>query len=195
MADQPQQRPGGRAERPQYGEGVDAIRQAAVAIATERGLAALTLRTVAERAGVSHALVRYHFGTRDRLVSTAVEEAVGRTLYLSAESTEPLSQRIDGTTEELRIQYQAMLAGDWPESIEHAYDRYRDEVTSWLAAHSLPPRPEFVLLLVAALDGLALQRLTQGPGVDVDPAIALLLDLLQSSASASAPPTGGSDSD
>ncbi|MFC4950336.1 TetR/AcrR family transcriptional regulator [Pseudonocardia sp. GCM10023141] len=43
------------------------IRDAAMAEFAERGLAGTTIRAVAERAGVSPALVQHHFGTKQRL--------------------------------------------------------------------------------------------------------------------------------
>ena len=43
------------------------IREAATAEIAERGAAHATIRRIAERAGVSPALVQHHFGTKDRL--------------------------------------------------------------------------------------------------------------------------------
>lgn len=43
------------------------IRDAALAVFAERGVAGATIRGVAERAGVSPALVQHHFGTKDGL--------------------------------------------------------------------------------------------------------------------------------
>lgn len=43
------------------------IRDAAMAVFAERGVAGATIRGIAERAGVSPALVQHHFGTKDAL--------------------------------------------------------------------------------------------------------------------------------
>lgn len=51
------------------------IRDAAMAVFAERGTAGTTIRAVAERAGVSPALVQHHFGTKERL-RTACDEHV-----------------------------------------------------------------------------------------------------------------------
>lgn len=44
------------------------------------GLRALTYRAVAAEAGVSHGLVRHHFGTRDQLIAEAMEYAIDQSL-------------------------------------------------------------------------------------------------------------------
>lgn len=58
--------PGGRADR-------GALVVAAVALADDEGAAAVTLRRVASRAGVSLAAVQSAFGSRDRLVEAVVQ--------------------------------------------------------------------------------------------------------------------------
>lgn len=160
--------------RPAYGEGVAALRAAALALATEVGLRAVTLRGVAERAGVSHGLVRHHFGTRDGLVAATVAEAASRTMYLEINDDAPLSARIDRTHGALRVQYDTMLSDPGTKAIDDVYARYRAEVAQWLELHGRAPDHATVLLVVAALDGLALQRLSRGDEVDVDGAFAAL---------------------
>ena len=56
------------------------ILQAAVALAGEQGLAALTLRSVAERAGVTPALVAHYRPSMDALVAEVFAEVVGEEL-------------------------------------------------------------------------------------------------------------------
>ncbi len=170
---------GSRRSHPAYGEGVAAIRAAALAIATERGLHAVTLRAVAERAGVSHGLVRHHFGTRDGLISATVAEAASRTMYLEINDEAPLSSRIDRTLGELRVQYSTMLSEPGTEAIDDVYAQYRAEVGQWLDRHGAAADEDTVLLVVAALDGLALQRLSRGDEVDVDGAFAALSRLIR----------------
>ncbi|MBO0852884.1 MAG: TetR/AcrR family transcriptional regulator [Nocardia sp.] len=46
----------------------------------ERGLAKVTARDIAGAAGVSLAAIGYHFGTKDRLITEAVNEAAGTEL-------------------------------------------------------------------------------------------------------------------
>jgi AcrR family transcriptional regulator len=45
-----------------------AVQKAAFELLAERGPRAVTIRDVAERAGVNHALVHRHFGTKDELI-------------------------------------------------------------------------------------------------------------------------------
>jgi AcrR family transcriptional regulator len=56
------------------------ILRAAYDVAARSGVEALTLRSVAQRAGVSHATVLFHFERRDQLVATLLD----RVLYATA---------------------------------------------------------------------------------------------------------------
>ncbi|CAN5876950.1 TetR/AcrR family transcriptional regulator [soil metagenome] len=49
------------------------IMEASFAVAARAGIGGLTVRAVATEARVSHALVLFHFGTKDRLVSELLE--------------------------------------------------------------------------------------------------------------------------
>jgi TetR/AcrR family transcriptional regulator, repressor for neighboring sulfatase len=51
-----------------------AVQQAAVELLAERGPREVTVRTVAARAGVNHALIHRHFGTKDALIRAVVSE-------------------------------------------------------------------------------------------------------------------------
>ena len=51
-----------------------AVQAATVELLAERGPREMTIRDVAERAGVNHALVHRHFGTKDALIRAAVAE-------------------------------------------------------------------------------------------------------------------------
>ena len=52
--------------------------QAATDHVLERGLAQLSLRRIADSAGVSHAALLHHFGTREQLVAEIVERVLDR---------------------------------------------------------------------------------------------------------------------
>ncbi|MDT4892904.1 MAG: TetR/AcrR family transcriptional regulator, repressor for neighboring sulfatase [Pseudonocardiales bacterium] len=49
-----------------------AVQEAALELLAERGPREVTIRDVAERAGVNHALVHRHFGTKDDLIRAVV---------------------------------------------------------------------------------------------------------------------------
>lgn len=51
------------------------ILQAAFRTLATQGYAALSVREIAKDAGVNHALINYHFGTKDRLVIAVLDEA------------------------------------------------------------------------------------------------------------------------
>jgi TetR/AcrR family transcriptional repressor of bet genes len=55
---------------------------AAVAVAGREGIARLTVRAVAAQAGVSHALVLFHFGRKERLVQELLAWVIGATTIL-----------------------------------------------------------------------------------------------------------------
>jgi AcrR family transcriptional regulator len=67
--------------RPALGVGVDtrdALLDAAVTLFAERGVAATTSAEIASRAGVTPAMVHYHFRSRERLLDAVVAERLAR---------------------------------------------------------------------------------------------------------------------
>ncbi|MFG1605290.1 helix-turn-helix domain-containing protein [Actinoplanes sp. NPDC049265] len=54
------------------------IRDAAIELFAERGVAAATVRDIADRAGVSSGLLRHHFGSKDGLREACDEYAMGK---------------------------------------------------------------------------------------------------------------------
>src|ERR671939_1356561 len=66
-----------RRGRPPSG-GREAIREATLALLRERGVARLTTRDVAERAGVSEASVYYHYGDKAGLLRAVFEAGLER---------------------------------------------------------------------------------------------------------------------
>ena len=53
---------------------MSAVRAATVELLAERGPREITVRAVAERAGVNHALVHRHFGTKDDLIRAVITQ-------------------------------------------------------------------------------------------------------------------------
>jgi len=69
------------------------ILRAAYDVAARRGVEALTLRAVAERAAVSHGTVLFHFKRRDELVATLLDRVIEATAVLQVpDSVERLTQ-------------------------------------------------------------------------------------------------------
>ena len=58
------------------------ILDAAFGVACRHGIAGLTVRAVAQEAGISHALVLFHFGTKERLVYELLDRVIAATTVL-----------------------------------------------------------------------------------------------------------------
>ena len=70
--------PGPKPKEPLAGPALDTktrILHAAFRTLATQGYAALSVREIAKDAGVNHALINYHFGTKDRLVIAVLDEA------------------------------------------------------------------------------------------------------------------------
>jgi AcrR family transcriptional regulator len=76
-----------RRGRPPSGQR-EAILEATLALLRERGIARLTTREVAQRAGVSDASVYYHFTDRPGLLQAVFEQGLEPLAYLAALPTE-----------------------------------------------------------------------------------------------------------
>src|SRR3954447_25589348 len=77
-----------RGVRPQYGSGREALLDAATTVVARRGLRYLTYRSVASEAGVTHGLVAHHFGSRDALLTAALQHSVQRSIDVTALRTD-----------------------------------------------------------------------------------------------------------
>jgi AcrR family transcriptional regulator len=87
-------------QRIPYGEGREALLKAVVAVMARSGLRNVTYRAVAAEAGVTHGLVRHHFGSRDALIEQALHYSI--------------TQSIDTTVLESQSGDLGDLAATWP---------------------------------------------------------------------------------
>ena len=175
---------------PRYGAGRAALLDAAIRVVAQAGLRGLTLRSVAAEAGVSHGLVRHHFGSRGALV----EETLARSVEVAiAESAiEPGSGRIKdispglgSTVEDVRemlaFQYELLLeARRQPELMPHVvrmYDEYIAAIQRELERAGFPADPMIGRVFFAALDGLALQQVVFGHSERTRAGVALVQEL------------------
>ena len=157
-----------------YGEGREALLAATTRVVAERGLRNVTYRAVAEEAGVAHALVRHHFGSRDALVAEAVRYAVDRSVAASA--LEPGTGSVDDFAsglfdlatqdpESQAFQYELMLESRRRPEIrpllERVYEHYRQAARDGLARLGVND-PALGDLVFATLDGLVFQQVTFG---------------------------------
>ncbi|MGW3045353.1 TetR/AcrR family transcriptional regulator [Kitasatospora sp. NPDC001159] len=194
-----------RKRRMNYGEGREALLNAAVRVVARGGLRRLTYRAVAEEAGTTHGLVVHHFGSRDALIEEALAHAVRTSLSVSA--VEPgtgrvadfsagVSEMVAADPDMQAFQYELLLESRRrPEllpQIRALYDDYFDATERELS-RMLPEgvgRP-LTRLVFAALDGLVLHQLVFGEPATTDAAIEelrSLLRLLETNGHTAAPP-------
>jgi AcrR family transcriptional regulator len=176
---------------PGHGERRAALLSAAMRVLDRDGMRGLTYRSVAQEAGVSHGLVRHHFGSRDALIheavldlaerslqSTRLESGTGRLEDLGAGTsrmvTEP--QNLPGVDYELVLE--ARRRPELAPAVHALYDRYLDATRRELARIGLADDEPLVRLVFAALDGLVIQMLVYGRVEEADAAIARLHELL-----------------
>ncbi|QUC60331.1 TetR family transcriptional regulator [Streptomyces sp. A2-16] len=180
-------------KRVHYGEGREALLNAAVRVVARGGLRRLTYRAVAEEAGVTHGLVVHHFGSRDSLIEETLAHTIRTSLNTSA--LEPGTGRVDdfssGVSEMVTadpdtqaFQYELLLESRRrPEllpQIRALYDEYFDATRRELN-RMLPAGADRALarLVFAALDGLVLHQLVLGEPDVTDAAIEELRALLR----------------
>ncbi|MCF6386717.1 TetR/AcrR family transcriptional regulator [Mycobacterium sp. MBM] len=153
-----------------YGQGREALLQAAVQVVADKGLRGLTFRAVAQQAGVNNTLIAHHFGSRDNLLAAALEWSVDRSMEgadLSEYASDPavfrkaLVENVLSEPELATFQYEMILeARRRPELRPIVKELYRKYVNKIAAGrlHDLPQAVDGLdLALFAALDGLMLQ--------------------------------------
>ena len=175
-----------------YGEGRQALLEAAVHVVATRGLRHLTYRAVAERAGVAHGLVAHHFGTRDALLAAALEFSLANSV--GSISSDPGSGDLDalfaGVVEMVQanpddqaFQYELILeARRRPElrpQVEQVYATYRQALRAELAAAGIGQDDALVHLVFAAVDGLVFQQVCLDDPAATRAAIERLRELLR----------------
>jgi AcrR family transcriptional regulator len=151
------------------------------------GFGALKLSAIAREAGESKASIGYHFGNKDGLVTALVDSLVhdaNRGLIQETSSlprgAERLRALIDGETriaadaESFRSFFEilpyALREPVLRERIGVLYDGYRDTVLRSLGADDDAAREQlrpFAVLMIAIVDGLAIQHGLDPQGADV----------------------------
>jgi AcrR family transcriptional regulator len=176
-----------------YGEGREALLNAAVRVVARGGLRKLTYRAVAQEAGTTHGLVVHHFGSRDALIEEALAHAIRSSVSTSA--LEPgtgkvadfaggVSDMVTAGPDIQAFQYELLLeARRRPEllpQIRALYDDYF-AATERELSRMLPAGAGRTLtrLVFAALYGLVLHQLVFGEPGTTDAAIEELRGLLR----------------
>jgi AcrR family transcriptional regulator len=177
-------------KRPPRGDGRVALLEAAIRVGAHQGLRGLTLRSVAAEAGVSHGLVRHHFGSRQQLVDEALEHAARMSMSTGdlepgtgdpADFSRALEDIVAEDPDVQAFQYEmAMEARRRPELLETnraVYEEYRQATQRELVRMELADDPALAHAVFAMLDGLVLQKVLFGE--PVEPAIEWLRTMMR----------------
>lgn len=172
--------------------GRTALLRATVVVVANGGLRALTYRAVAAEAGVSHGLVRHHFGTRDQLIAEAMDLAIDESLRESnmletgvsaAEFAAGIETLAERETNIQSFQYELLLeARRRPELrpfAERHYQAYLDAISRQLSRLGVED-PGLAEVIWFTLDAIVFKQLVL-PG-DVTPALARIRGLIEDAA-------------
>ncbi|MDF1706131.1 MAG: TetR family transcriptional regulator [Aeromicrobium sp.] len=155
----------------EYGERREVLVGAAIRLVARSGLRALTYRSLAREAGVSHTLIAHHFGSLDAVL----DEALSATIDASVADLDlrPSSGRVGDfvadlvpgvarAPENFAFQYQVMLearaTGDPSHRLRLLHDRYRDVLRAALRDMEVPADDGTVELVYAALEGIVFHQ-------------------------------------
>jgi len=153
-----------------YGEGREALIQAAVRVVADKGLRGLTFRAVAEEAGVNNTLIAHHFGSRDKLLAAALEWSVDRAIAgadlseYASDATEfrtALVENVLSEPDSAAFQYEMILESrrrpELRPAVRELYRKYVAKIAAGRLREGEPASGALDLALFAALDGLMLQ--------------------------------------
>lgn len=175
-----------------YGTGRDALLRAVVTIVARKGLRGLTYRAVAAEAGVNNSLVAHHFGTRDALITEALEWSVARSIDVTrliefgtseAEFREALLGAVSSDPDLQAFQFEMILESrrrpELVEPVRRLYESYTATLRESIRNMGLTEVDESQSRAIfAALDGLTLQYLAGLPRAEVEAAVSALWNLI-----------------
>ncbi len=179
-------------DKKRYGDGREALLAAAVDVVFEYGLAGMTYRKVAQRAGVANTLITHHFGTREAFLEAAMEWATQQTLELVDMASEAafgdqfavdFVRQIAAEPQLQFFQYEMVLsARHQPQmraTVERLYGHYMQVISRGFELRGFPQPDLLARVFFAATDGLVMQQLTFARREDVEQAFVLLGQILQ----------------
>ena len=186
-----------------------AIIRAAQRILRRDGFAKLSFETIAAEAGVYTSAIRYYFGNKSGLVEALVDATthdISRGVYNRSRGEPNIQMRVRRVIlESTRLPLPAVYQTMW-EMLPHIlrskalrrrvaglYDVYRQhyyEAVLQDAHESLSPEAvrTYASLLIAVLDGIAIQKALDPDGVDVEAIFALWARILSDSLTPSVAP-------
>jgi AcrR family transcriptional regulator len=138
-----------------------ALLDAATTLLAERGPAAVSVRDVADRAGVNHGLIHRHFGSKQALFSSVIDRLTSNLSAIRHEAPENFEGLIglfESTSESLfwRVIARAILDGEVPSNLQSDFPVVRglvEQFTSARESGDLDPQfdPRLVSAAAAAL--------------------------------------------
>lgn len=177
--------------RPRYSEGGEALLDAAVRVFSERGVGALTYRSVAAEANVTHGLVGYHFGSREALVHATLAKVAANSIEQSeilpgsgrlrdflAELPAMTAADPDGATAQFELAIVGHRDPALAEETRALYRRYIEVTDEALRQFGVDVDDPTARLVFAAIDGLILQQLIFGDPGQTEESLKVLRDLL-----------------
>jgi AcrR family transcriptional regulator len=177
-----------------HASGRSALLRATIVVVAAGGLRALTYRAVAAEAGVSHGLVRHHFGSRDQLIAEAMEFAIDESLRGSnmlssaltaaefAAGIESLADREAGIQSfQYELLHESRRRPELRPLAEQHYRAYREAISRQLARLGVDDA-ELTELIWFALDGIVFKQLVSPE--DVAPALRRIRALVEAAQTA-----------
>jgi AcrR family transcriptional regulator len=187
---------------------MDAVLDAATELIADRGPNAVTVRSIAERAGVNHALVHRYFGTKEDLIAAVIAREVSYFKSLAAQEMAPdeVFRRLLGALTErrsyVRFLTRAVLDGYRSNDLRPDFQLFGDVFGLVADAPGVAEAdPVRLKIMVAALGSIALgwrifgDFLSTGLGLDTMPPEQrdAAIDGFITSVLMAAPPERGSD--
>ena len=183
------------ARRVSRGEGRQALIEATVRVVARDGLDRLTFRSAAKEAGVTHGLATYHFGSREAMVTEALEWATqagieesrldthgGRLDDLAADLPALIERDPDSAAFQFAMALEGRRRPELAAQIRRLYEHYLDATGASLRSAGLERDEDTARVVFAAIDGLVLQQLISGDADATARALARLRGLLTSTA-------------
>jgi AcrR family transcriptional regulator len=176
---------------PGYGEGRDALLRAVVTVVARGGLRELTYRAVAEEAGVTHGLVRHHFGSRDALIVAATEYYLAPALEIShlgdsgtldtwaKDVPKVLTDEEEITAFQFEVILESRRRPELREAVRELYAGFRAAALDDLRAHGVDADQALANVVFAALDGIIFQGLALNEPRTTKASIAKLRELIK----------------
>jgi AcrR family transcriptional regulator len=179
-------------DRHRRGDGRQALIEALVRVAARERLTKVSYRSVAAEAGVTHGLVRHHFGTLDAMIEEALawaadEAVIGSGLRVEDDRLESLAanlaEMIEDDPEHAAFQFEVILESRQREGLSEQvranYDTYHEVVAGSLARLGLPYDLDLARLVFAALNGLVVNQLIFGSAEETERSLRWLRRLLE----------------